>query len=201
MLVPSGAGRDLRWLSNRVSRLRTISGLPARSGATRAAKQHPSGTALATLLRKATLRVGGYAFGGALRAVHIPKTERGGSVPNKFAPNLHPCQGIASRLAIARGICARFPAFGGRRPHSLRGTMPRTIYRRTGARLASRGLRLRLRLFPRTPASAPLRARLRRGGYSRSNHSPLRGDVFRTQPRTMTGRGAARAVVCGAAGL
>ena len=33
--------------------------------------------------------------------------------------------------------------------------MPRTIYRRTGARLASRGLRLRLRLFPRTPASAP----------------------------------------------
>lgn len=28
------------------------------------------------------------AFGGALRAVHISKTERGGSVPNEFAPNL-----------------------------------------------------------------------------------------------------------------
>ena len=36
-------GRLLRWLLNRVSRLRTISGLLARSGATRAAKQHHSG--------------------------------------------------------------------------------------------------------------------------------------------------------------
>ena len=56
------------------------------------------------------------AFGGALRAVHIPKTERGAFRLSKLDEKLHPCQSIASRLAIARGICARFSASGGRRP-------------------------------------------------------------------------------------
>ena len=56
------------------------------------------------------------AFGGALRAVHIPKTERGAFRLSKLAEKLHPCQSIASRLAIARGIFARFSASGGRRP-------------------------------------------------------------------------------------
>ena len=96
-----------------------------------------------------------------------------------------PSAAVRCQTSLPRICRARFPAFGGRRPHSLRGTMPRTIYRRTGARLASRGLRLRLRLFPRFALQS----------------FPAKGDVFRTQPRTMTGRGAARAVVCGAAGL
>ena len=33
---------------------------------------------------------------------------------SSLGDKLHPCQSIASRLAIARGICARFPASGGR---------------------------------------------------------------------------------------
>ena len=94
-----------------------------------------------------------------------------------------PSAAARCQTSLPRICRARFPAFGGRHPHSLRGTMPRTIYRRTGARLASRGLRLRLRLFPRFALQS----------------FPAKGDVFRTQPRTMTGRGAARAVVCGAA--
>ena len=61
---------------------------------------------------------------GATRATKSPKTERGNSESNEFALKLHPCQGIASRLAIARGICARFSAFGGRRPlHNARRTL------------------------------------------------------------------------------
>ena len=65
------ARRRWRWA------VRLRNGFSVGTGATRAARQHPSGTALATLLRKATLRVGGYAFGGALRAVHMP-TKSGG---------------------------------------------------------------------------------------------------------------------------
>ena len=43
---------------------------------------------------------------------------------SKLAEKLHPCQSIASRLAIAGGICARFSAFGGRRPlHNERRTL------------------------------------------------------------------------------
>ena len=78
------ARRRWRWA------VRLRNGFSVGTGATRAARQHPSGTALATLLRKATLRVGGYAFGGALRAVHMPKTERGGFLPSKLGEKLHP---------------------------------------------------------------------------------------------------------------
>ena len=44
----------------------------------------------------------------------VAQTERGGFRSSSLGDKLHPCQSIASRLAIARGICARFSASGGR---------------------------------------------------------------------------------------
>ena len=44
----------------------------------------------------------------------VAQTERGAFRSSSLGDKLHPCQSIASRLAIARGICARFPASGGR---------------------------------------------------------------------------------------
>ena len=51
----------------------------------------------------------------------VAQTERGGFRSSSLGDKLHPCQSIASRLAIARGICARFPAVGGRLALSVRG--------------------------------------------------------------------------------
>ena len=53
---------------------------------------------------------------GETRATELPKPSAAVFAQVRLAANLHPCQSIASRLAIARGICARFPASGGRRP-------------------------------------------------------------------------------------
>ena len=61
-----GAGR---WLV-RFPRHAQFADYPAHRARRGRLTQHPSGTALATLLRKATLRVGGYAFGGDLRSGH-----------------------------------------------------------------------------------------------------------------------------------
>ena len=44
----------------------------------------------------------------------VAQTERGAFRSSSLGDKLHPCQSIASRLAIARGICARFSASGGR---------------------------------------------------------------------------------------
>ena len=52
----------------------------------------------------------------------VAQTKRGGFRSSSLGDKLHPCQSIASRLAIARGICARFSALGGRLALSMRGT-------------------------------------------------------------------------------
>ena len=52
----------------------------------------------------------------------VAQTERGAFRSSSLGDKLHPCQSIASRLAIARGICARFSALGGRLALSMRGT-------------------------------------------------------------------------------
>ena len=59
---------------------------------------------------------------GETRATELPKPSAAVFAQVRLAANLHPCQSIASRLAIARGICARFPALGGRLALSMRGT-------------------------------------------------------------------------------
>ena len=59
---------------------------------------------------------------GETRATELPKPSAAVFAQVRLAANLHPCQSIASRLAIARGICARFPASGGRLALSMRGT-------------------------------------------------------------------------------
>ena len=51
----------------------------------------------------------------------VAQTERGAFRSSSLGDKLHPCQSIASRLAIARGICARFSASGGRFAISVRG--------------------------------------------------------------------------------
>ena len=51
---------------------------------------------------------------GETRATELPKPSAAVFAQVRLAANLHPCQSIASRLAIARGICARFSASGGR---------------------------------------------------------------------------------------
>jgi len=51
---------------------------------------------------------------GETRATELPKPSAAVFAQVRLAANLHPCQSIASRLAIARGICARFSALGGR---------------------------------------------------------------------------------------
>ena len=97
---------------------------------------------------------------GAARSAKPPKTERGGSVPNEFAPNLPrsvyravPCGHFASLVRSTFGL-RDFPPnrrvaahlrriCGGRRPRSNEaGTIPRTANRETGVVCASRGLRL-----------------------------------------------------------
>ena len=65
---------------------------------------------------------------GAARSAKPPKTERGGSVPNEFAPNLP-----RSVFRLAAGVA----------PESNEaGTIPRTANRVSGVVCASRGLRL-----------------------------------------------------------
>ena len=51
----------------------------------------------------------------------VAQTERGAFRSSSLGDKLHPCQSIASRLAIARGICVRFSALGGRLALSMRG--------------------------------------------------------------------------------
>ncbi|MBQ3747337.1 MAG: hypothetical protein II863_07990, partial [Kiritimatiellae bacterium] len=51
----------------------------------------------------------------------VAQTERGAFRSSSLGDKLHPCQSIASRLAIARGICAQFSASGGRLALSVRG--------------------------------------------------------------------------------
>ena len=58
---------------------------------------------------------------GETRATALPKPSAALFAQVLLATNLHPCQSIASRLAIARGICARFSALGGRLAISVRG--------------------------------------------------------------------------------
>ena len=59
----------------------------------------------------------------------VAQTERGAFRSSSLGDKLHPCQSIASRLAIARGICARFPALGGRLALSMRGTFAAPAFR------------------------------------------------------------------------
>ena len=82
---------------------------------------------------------------GATRAAKPPKTERGGSVPNEFAPNLprsvfRLAAGVAPSTGTLRGEAGRKPREGGGRFCEV-GTTPRTTNRRIGACFASRGLR------------------------------------------------------------
>ena len=101
----------------------------------------------------------GFSVGtGATRSAKPPKTERGGSVPNEFAPNL-PRSVFRLRRASP--------------PYPLRGTTPRTINRVSGGCCASRGLRLRLRLFSRQPGHNEDAARTLHAG--RENRSPPMG--------------------------
>ena len=132
---------------------------------------------------------------GATRAAKPPKTERGAFRLSKLAEKLHPCQSIASRLAIARGIFARFSAFGGRRPlHNER----RTLRARSTGDL------------PRNSARAGFaysRANGKTGGAvtgtanaGRENRSPRWwGHRQEKIPHVLRGRGAARSVFGGAA--
>ena len=60
---------------------------------------------------------------GETRRLATPKPSAAVSRLSKLAEKLHPCQSIASRLAIARGIRARFSAYGGRL--ALAWTLPR----------------------------------------------------------------------------
>ena len=51
---------------------------------------------------------------GETRATQVAPNRARRFRSSSLGDKLHPCQSIASRLAIARGICARFPASGGR---------------------------------------------------------------------------------------
>ena len=81
--------------------LRVIRGRSSGSGETRAME-----------LPKPSAAV--FAQAGETRATELPKPSAALFAQVRLAANLHPCQSIASRLAIARGICARFSASGGR---------------------------------------------------------------------------------------
>ena len=50
---------------------------------------------------------------GETRATQVAPNRARCFRSSSLGDKLHPCQSIASRLAIARGICARFPASGG----------------------------------------------------------------------------------------
>ena len=50
---------------------------------------------------------------GETRATQVAPNRARRFRSSSLGDKLHPCQSIASRLAIARGICARFPAVGG----------------------------------------------------------------------------------------
>ena len=66
---------------------------------------------------------------GETRATELPKPSAAVFTQVRLAANLHPCQSIASRLAIARGICARFSASGGRLALSVRGKSAAPAFR------------------------------------------------------------------------
>ena len=76
---------------------------------------------------------------GETRATELPKPSAAVFTQVRLAANLHPCQSIASRLAIARGICARFPALGGRLALSMRGTFAALCARQRRAMTKRRG--------------------------------------------------------------
>ena len=68
--------------------------------------------------RRCVLRVsnGLPARSGATRSAYAAQNRARRFSTKQACRKLHPCQSIASRLAIARGIFARFSASGGRRP-------------------------------------------------------------------------------------